>query len=133
MINFVLGFIFSIVLISIIITSILYKGKTVNSIFSIKYSQTDIHRLIKPLLPLTNTNITSVTKRQSLNHINQNTMKVIITKGMAYWIFDNQFYTAKVVDGEIDKENAQIVDTMGMDKVELDKMLFIIDQLRKGS
>ena len=39
---------------------------------------------------------------------------------------------SNIVDGDIDKDNAQVVDTMGMSKVELDKMLFIIDQLRKG-
>jgi hypothetical protein len=33
---------------------------------------------------------------------------------------------------EIDWANATLVDTMGMDKVQLDKMLFIMDQLRDG-
>ena len=33
----------------------------------------------------------------------------------------------------IDKAQATIVDTMGMDKVELDKMLFIMDELRKDT
>ena len=79
------------------------------------------------------TSIKSITKAQSKNHLNESHIKVIINKGMAYWIKNNLFYTARVVDGEIDKENAKVVDTMGMDKVELDKMLFIIDQLRKES
>jgi hypothetical protein len=34
---------------------------------------------------------------------------------------------------EIDGANATLVDTMGMDKVQLDKMLFIMDQLRDGN
>jgi hypothetical protein len=32
----------------------------------------------------------------------------------------------------INKEAAEQVDTMGMDKVQLDKMLFIMDKLREG-
>ena len=39
---------------------------------------------------------------------------------------------SEIIDGNVDKINAKVVDTMGMSKVELDKMLFIIDQLRKG-
>jgi hypothetical protein len=35
-------------------------------------------------------------------------------------------------EGYVDKETTRRVDTMGMDKVELDKMLFIMDQLRDG-
>lgn len=131
MINFVLGVLISFIIMLFFSAYIFVKRKQIEPIFSIRYSQSDIHGLIKPLLPTISSSITSMTKRQSVNHINQTHMKVIITKGMAYWIKDNTFYTARVLDGEIDKENAQVVDTMGMDKVELDKMMFIIDQLRK--
>ena len=57
---------------------------------------------------------------------------MLIVEGKAYWTKNNVFYVSNIVDGDIDKNNAQVVDTMGMNKVELDKMLFIIDQLRKG-
>ena len=57
---------------------------------------------------------------------------MLIVEGKAYWTKNNVFYVSSIVDGDIDKDNAQVVDTMGMNKVELDKMLFIIDQLRKG-
>lgn len=50
----------------------------------------------------------------------------------AYWIKDNAFYEADLDGKNIDKESARIVDTMQMDKVQLDKMLFIMDQLRDG-
>jgi hypothetical protein len=32
----------------------------------------------------------------------------------------------------IDKDSAEQVDTISMDKVQLDKMLFIMDKLREG-
>ena len=51
---------------------------------------------------------------------------------MAYWIKDNQFYQSNINEQGIDKENSRVVDTMGMDKVQLDKMLFIMDKLREG-
>ncbi len=49
----------------------------------------------------------------------------------AYWIKDNTFYTADMVQGTVDKETTRIVDTMTMNKVQLDKMIFIIDRLRE--
>jgi hypothetical protein len=62
----------------------------------------------------------------------KNQQRMIFTEDKAYWIKDNAFYEAKVVDGEIDKENAKVVDTMAMDKVELDKMIFIVEKLTEG-
>ena len=37
-----------------------------------------------------------------------------------------------MTDEGVDKDTTSVVDTMGMNKVQLDKMLFIIDQLRDG-
>ena len=39
---------------------------------------------------------------------------------------------ADMADGFINKETTKLVDTMGMDKVELDRMLFIMDRLKDG-
>lgn len=129
--EFLLGCIVTFILLFITNVYFYIKRYKVNSLFSIRYSQSHIHELIKPLLPQVSIGINSKTKRQSVNHINETHIKVIINKGMAYWIKNNVFYTAEVIEGQIDKDNARVVDTMGMDKVELDKMLFIIDQLRK--
>ena len=63
----------------------------------------------------------------------ENTIKVLILDGSAYWIKDNNFYTASVdQSGTVDKETTRIVDIMTMTSVELDKMLFIMDKLREG-
>lgn len=129
--EFFLGCIITFLIIFFINVYRYIKRYKTESLFSIRYSQSHIHQLIKPLLPQISIGRNSKTKKQSINHINENHIKVIINKGMAYWIKNNVFYTAEVIDGLIDKDNARIVDTMGMDKVELDKMLFIIDQLRK--
>lgn len=71
-------------------------------------------------------------KYQSKNHYDKNNVKVIIVDNSAYWIKDNIFYTAPMVNQLIDKESAHEVDIMGMSKVQLDKMLFIMDKLREG-
>jgi hypothetical protein len=71
-------------------------------------------------------------RTQSKLHYDKTNIKVIIFDNDAYWIKDNIFYKAPLVNELIDKEAAEQVDTMGMDKVQLDKMLFIMDKLREG-
>lgn len=71
-------------------------------------------------------------KTQSKNHYDKTNFKVIIFDNNAYWIKDNVFYSAPMVDQFVDKDNAKEVDTINMDKVQLDKMLFIMDKLREG-
>lgn len=71
-------------------------------------------------------------KTQSNLHYDKTNIKVIIFDNDAYWIKDNIFYKAPLVDELINKEAAEQVDTIHMDKVQLDKMLFIMDRLREG-
>jgi len=71
-------------------------------------------------------------KTQANLHYDKTNIKVIIFDNDAYWIKDNIFYKAPLVDELIDKEAAEQVDTIHMDKVQLDKMLFIMDKLREG-
>lgn len=71
-------------------------------------------------------------KSQSKIHYDKTNIKVIIFDNSAYWIKDNIFYKAPLVNELIDKESAEQVDTIHMDKVQLDKMLFIMDRLREG-
>ena len=69
---------------------------------------------------------------QSRIHYDKTNVKVIILDNNAYWIKDNIFYRAPLVNRMIEKESTEQVDTMGMDKIQLDKMLFIMDKLREG-
>ncbi len=71
-------------------------------------------------------------KTQSKKHYDKTNVKVIILDNQAYWIKDNIFYKAPIVDQLIDKDSAEEVDTISMDRVQLDKMLFIMDKLREG-
>lgn len=72
-------------------------------------------------------------KTQAINHQEDSTTKVIVVDNEAYWIKNNTFYKAPLVNEKIDKDLAEKVDTTNMDKVQLDKMLFIVDKLTEGT
>ena len=131
--DFLIGVLVTTLVLLMFIIFLINKKNKSEPFFLIKYSQSHIHSILSPLLPQVSQITSSAIKNsQSKKHINNTNVKVLIIGDKAYWTQHNVFYVANVVDGDIDKINAQVVDTMGMDKVELDKMLFIIDQLRKG-
>lgn len=112
-----------------LMSKVMLKNKDIVQKTRLTYQQSHIFELVKPLLP----NIKLLKperKSQSINHENKTNVKVIIMGSHAFWIKDNMFYMADMDGHSIDKESARRVDTMAMDKVELDKMLFIMDQLR---
>jgi hypothetical protein len=97
----------------------------------VSYSQTDVFELIRPFIPAKF--VREPEKTQSIKHYDSLFSKILFDESNAYWIKDNTFYTAEVVDGEVDRETSQPVDIMSMDKVQLDKMIFIIETLTKGN
>lgn len=102
-----------------------------DQLVNILFSQSHMHEIVKPLLP---PSVFEKKKQdtQSLKHERKTNVRVIIIEGHAYWVKDNIFYMADMDDDLIDRETTRVVDTMGMDKVELDKMLFIMDRLTEG-
>ena len=131
--EFLLGTITTTLVLFIFIVFLINKRNKREPFFLIRYSQSHIHRILSPLLPQVD-QISKISNKnnQSSKHLKNTNVRVLIVEGKAYWTKNNVFYVSSIVDGDIDKDNAQVVDTMGMSKVELDKMLFIIDQLRKG-
>jgi hypothetical protein len=131
--DFLLGTVTTTLILFIFLVFLINKRNKREPFFVIRYSQSHIHRILSPLLPQVDQISKAVVKNnQSRKHLKDTNIKVLIVEGKAYWTKNNVFYVSNIVDGDIDKNNAQVVDTMGMNKVELDKMLFIIDQLRKG-
>jgi len=96
-----------------------------------KYSQSTIHHIVSPFINQNNL-IKPQKVTQTRKHYDKTNLRVIIVEDEAFWIKDNIFYTARMTNEGVDKETTSVVDTMNMDKVQLDKMLFIIDQLRDG-
>lgn len=103
-----------------------------NNLKNVKLSQSYIHSLISPYIPKIDDDLPFFAGQVN-NDDDRDSIKVIIIDNSAYWIKDNTFYTAFVDDsGMVDKDTTRVVDTMTMDTVELDKMLFIMDRLREG-
>ncbi len=124
---------------SFFIIFVLFKLQTKKDIFKepkikkIKYSQSHIHSIVLPLLPK-NVKRGSKVKSQASIHESRYSIKVILMDNNAYWIKDNVFYMADMSsDGMVDKDTTRVVDTMAMSKVQLDKMMFIIDRLREDT
>ncbi len=119
-------------MVAMFITTRLILPRTLNKkVNTLRYSQSHIHTLVMPLLP----DMKSYKKKivtQSSKHDEKINIKVVIVENKAYFVKDGSFYCADMDGDYIDKQSAAVVDTMGMDKVQLDKMLFIMDQLRDG-
>jgi uncharacterized protein Smg (DUF494 family) len=71
-------------------------------------------------------------KRQSIRFLKQGEIRVLYMDNKAYWIENNKLVVADAENNAIDKETKKEVDTMAMDKVQLDKTIFIVEKLREG-
>lgn len=105
--------------------------KSIKSIGSIRYSQTSIHERVKYFIPKNLYNKPEVIS-QSKKHVEQHMVKIIVIENKAYWVKDNIFYVAETENGNIIPETATPIDTANMSKNDIDKMLFILDNLGKG-
>jgi len=97
------------------------------------YTQSVIHSTLMPILP-TNKELRSVAfkKTQASEFYNKTSLRVLFLEDKAYWIKENTFYMADVVDGVVDENTTSKVDIMGMDTVQLKEMSFIVDKLTEG-
>jgi hypothetical protein len=95
------------------------------------YSQSFIHSIIKDSLPKQMPEKERMLS-QSLKHAEQNMIKIVVIDGTAYWVKDNIFYTAETNNGVVMHERARPVDVQNMPPRELDKMIFILDNLGRG-
>lgn len=93
--------------------------------------QSDTHNFLKEFFSRNTSN--QIKESQSKKLQSKNTTKVIVTEDdKAYWVVNNMFFVCDVVDGRPDFDNGRPIDTSNMSKNELDKMLFILDNLSRG-
>jgi hypothetical protein len=103
-----------------------------NPIQKIKYSQTHIHNIIKDNLP--EYLFLPIRKpRQTINHDKSVNLKVLFFEKEAYWIKGNALFIADQEDGVVKEDTARRVDTMGMNRVQLEKVMYIVDILNEGN
>jgi hypothetical protein len=125
-------FLGSIITLLVIFFTKIYLSKTPKTkIKPIRYSQTralelSINIIQQAVAPKETVNT------QSTVHHSKNTLKILVIGRFAYWIKDNSFYMADIVDEDIDHDTTREVDIMTMDTVQLEKMIYIVEQLREG-
>jgi hypothetical protein len=118
-------------LIAIVVANRMLKNKLKKQTkTTIRYSQSHIYSLLSPVLDYVPV-MRPFKESQSYKYLESLYIKVMIVGNEAYWIKDNALYTASLVGGEVDKNTTQKVDTMSMDKVQLEKTMFIVEKLRE--
>ena len=60
-------------------------------------------------------------------------VKVLFIDKEAYWIKENALFIADQEDGIVKEDTARRVDTMGMNGVQLEKVMYIVDILNEGN
>lgn len=96
------------------------------------FSQTRKIQLIKDYL------IISTTPRQKKNtqsakYLSKKSIKAFFWEDSVYWIENGYLVTAKINGNQIEETTKKRVDTHSLNKVELDKMIFIVDKLTEGN
>lgn len=120
-----------ITIVVVILANKYLKAKVVTPIKKIRHSQSNAFQLIVGFVEyLTEPEPMMLT--QSLSYHNKQSKKVFVLENNAYWIDENTFYVADMFDDGIDLSSAKQVDIMSMDKVQLEKMIYIVEQLREG-
>jgi hypothetical protein len=105
--------------------------KRITFLKKIKYRQSDVYEMIKNVIPRQKFDKPKFIT-QSQKHIQKNMLRVVIAEGKAYWILDNVFYTANAINGRVDENTIKQINFENMSKIELDKMLSILDDLKQG-
>lgn len=95
------------------------------------YRQSDMHNILKDFFFK---DINSENKFVSQSKIlrDKKTTKVVIIDQKAYWVSNNIFYVGETVDGKVIPETGEPLDTVNMSNLEINKMLFILDNLKNG-
>lgn len=128
--EYLLGFITAIIAL-LIFRFAFFRIASPESLPKIKYSQSHVHEIIKQYIP--NSFFGPMRKNaQSQNHRRDQYVRVVFVENSAYWIKDNALFMADMQDGIVDEETTRKVDTMGMNKVELEKVIHIVEALTEG-
>lgn len=93
------------------------------------YRQSDAHAFMKNFFSKETEN--KPKNSQLKKRAKKNMVKVVITDDKAYWVLDNVFYMSNLIDGGPDPETTQPVDAVNIPKEDLDKLIFILDNINE--
>jgi len=102
------------------------RSEGVRTIMKSQSSIYSITRHFTPKVPKSNEPANS----QSRNYVSEKMIRIIAIDDRAYWVKDNKFFSADLIDGKIDHDTTQEVNTISMSQKDVDKMLFILDRLK---
>jgi hypothetical protein len=94
------------------------------------YRQSDMHNILKQFF-FKDIFDDKVVTSQSKIWKEKQTTKVVIIDEKAYWVSNNMFYVGDAVNGKVNPETGKPLDTSKMSKKEIDKLLFILDNLKE--
>ena len=126
--NYIIVLLTSIAFCAIIILMNKKRSKSFNKVL---YRQSDMHNILKDFFFKDIFDDKVVTSQSKIWREKQTTRVVIIDQ-RAYWVSNNMFYVGDTVDGKVRPETGKPLDTTKMSKREVDKMLFILDNLKNG-
>lgn len=99
----------------------------------LSFSQSKLFDITKDLVPISAPAFPQRPNRQSSEYEKKNSTRVIYIDNQAWWIENGSLTVADIKeDGQVDFENKKGVDTFAMDKVQLDKTIFIVEKLTEG-
>jgi hypothetical protein len=111
-----------------------YRWFTINSIpkprLKVVASQSRTNEMLKSFFTQSQSFPPATT--QSMKYFDSINLRILILEEQAYWIKNNAVFVADVINGEIEKDTAKEVDTMAMDKVQLNRLMFIVEKLKEG-
>lgn len=118
--------------------AVIYLSKSIRSearkhvSLPLKYTQSRAYELIRPVIDMVLPELKKNKVTQATKHFDKSHIRIVFSATEAFWIAQNKLYKADLIEGVVDENSTQVVDTMAMDKVELDKMMFIVEKLTEG-
>lgn len=94
------------------------------------YRQSDMHEMLKRFF--SNGLSVETKSSQMIKRKDKLSTKVIILEDKAYWVVDNVFYVGDAVNGSVKPESGEPIITSGLSSKEINKLLFILDNLKNG-
>lgn len=102
--------------------------------YKVRISQSYIYKTIAPAIPVLEVMKKLEYKETQARKFEKSLMmRVFIVDNEAYWIKDNAVFVAPMVnENSIDKTLAKQLDMITMDKIQLEKIAFVIEKLTEG-
>lgn len=110
---------------------VIIKKKNNKKYSSLSYRQSDMHEILKYFFSL-NAKEKAKPLSQFQKRLEESMLKVLVVGNEAYWVSGNVFYVAEAFDNQVDPETAKPVNVENMSRLDMEKMLFILDSLKDG-